>query len=295
MLEFKPITPNDTGELKKYFCARPPHFCDRTPGVAVMWRQIYSNHYCIFNDTLIIRSTLGGKAEYLSPVGRDFDGAVEAVTAHCAEIGEEAIFYGLTDEEADSLLEKYPCSSRHANRDWFDYVYDKTALMTLSGKKYAAQRNHIHKFTALYPDYSFEPICDENIPELIAFTENFHFHALKEGGDAAAEVGMCIGALREFPLLDMVGLALRAGGKIIGYTIGEAVGDMFFVHIEKADTEYQGAYQMLSNTFLKTYAADDDIKFVNREEDCGDEGLRRSKLSYHPIALPPKNTVVIAK
>lgn len=38
---------------------------------------------------------------------------------------------------------------------------------------------------------------------------------------------MCIGALREFPLLDMVGLALRAGGKIIGYTIGETVGDMF--------------------------------------------------------------------
>ena len=51
---------------------------------------------------------------------------------------------------------------------------------------------------------------------------------------------------------------------------------------------------MLSNTFLKTYATCDDIKFVNRE-DCGDEGLRRSKLSYHPIALPPKNTVIIAK
>lgn len=295
MLEFKPITPNDTGELKKYFCARPPHFCDRTPGVAVMWRQIYSNHYCVINDTLIIRSTLGGKAEYLSPVGRDFDGAVEAVTAHCADIGEEAIFYGLTDEEADSLLEKYPDSNRHANRDWFDYVYDKTALMTLSGKKYAAQRNHIHKFTALYPGYSFEPICDENIPDLIAFTEDFHFHALKEGGDAAAEVGMCMGALREFSLLGMVGLALRVGGKTIGYTIGETVGDMFFVHIEKADTEYQGSYQILSNTFLKAYAAGDDIKFVNREEDCGDEGLRRSKLSYHPIALPPKNTVVIAK
>lgn len=131
-----------------------------------MWRRIYSNHYCVFNDTLIIRSTLGGKAEYLSPVGRDFDGAVEAVTAHCAVIGEEAIFYGLTDEEADSLLEKYPDSSRHANRDWFDYVYDKTALMTLSGKKYAAQRNHIHKFTALYPDYSLSQYATKIFPSL---------------------------------------------------------------------------------------------------------------------------------
>lgn len=295
MLEFKPIIPNDTDELKKYLCSSPAHFCDRTPGVAVMWRKIYSNCFCIFDGTLIIRSMLGGKAEYLCPVGRNFDGAVEAVIAHCAELGEPAVFYGLTDCEADLLAAKHRVIDRHADRDWFDYVYDKSALLNLTGKKYAAQRNHIHKFTSLYPGYTFEPISGGNIPELIAFTEKFHFHSLKEGGDAAAEVGMCLDALREFPLLGMVGGALKAGGEVIGYTIGEAVGDTFFVHIEKADTDCPGSYQVLSNSFLRAEAANDDIKFVNREEDCGDEGLRRSKLSYHPIDLPPKNTLTVVK
>ena len=52
---------------------------------------------------------------------------------------------------------------------------------------------------------------------------------------------------------------------------------------------------MLTNQFLRMYAENDEIRFVNREEDCGDEGLRKSKLSYHPVELIEKNTVIIGK
>lgn len=106
---------------------------------------------------------------------------------------------------------------------------------------------------------------------------------------------MCIDALKNYSKLGMLGGILKVGDKIAGYSIGEVLGDTVFVHIEKADISFPGAYQMLTNLFLKAFAQSDEIKFVNREDDCGDEGLRRSKLSYHPVALLAKNSVTIVK
>ena len=167
-------------------------------------------------------------------------------------------------------------------------------MLNLSGRKYGTPRNHINKFKKLYTDWSFEPISADNIPELIEFTKNFTFGADKDES-AMLELQMCMEVLEKYDSYAMLGGALRVGGKIIAYSIGEIVGDTIFSHIEKADISYAGAYQMLTNQFLRMYAEGDDIKYVNREEDCGDEGLRKSKLSYHPVELIEKNTVYIER
>ena len=65
-----------------------------------------------------------------------------------------------------------------------------------------------------------------------------------------------------------------------------------FVHIEKANREVQGAYQMLVAQFAQKYAGGE-VAFLNREDDTGDLGLRTSKLSYHPVALLEKYLVTI--
>lgn len=295
MLNFKPILPENADELKKYVTLSPARFCDRTPGLPVLWRDVYSNRYCVFDETLIVSSVFGGKTEFLYPSGKNIDGATERIIAHCEEMKIPCMIYSVSDEEADELVKKYPKSRKETNRDWSDYVYDKAAMMSLSGRKYATQRNHINKFKSLFTDYSFEQITEDSIPELIAFTENFTFPSQKVGGGAFSELNMCVDALKNYSKLGMLGGMLKVEGKIAGYSIGEILGDTLFVHIEKADTSYPGAYQTVTNLFLKAFAQSEDIKFVNREDDCGDEGLRRSKLSYHPVVLPAKNCVTIVK
>jgi hypothetical protein len=55
------------------------------------------------------------------------------------------------------------------------------------------------------------------------------------------------------------------------------------VHVEKANIEYRGLYQAINNEFCKHVASH--VKYINREEDMGIPGLRKAKLSYHPIKL----------
>lgn len=166
--------------------------------------------------------------------------------------------------------------------------------MNLIGRKYATPRNHINKFKKLYSDWTFSKITENDIPELIEFTKNFTFNAQKDES-ANLELKMCIEVLNNYDAYGMVGGVLRVNSKVIAYSIGEIIGDTLFCHVEKADISYGGAYQMLTNQFLRMYADNDCIKYVNREEDCGDEGLRKSKLSYNPVELIEKNTVFIKR
>ena len=98
--------------------------------------------------------------------------------------------------------------------------------------------------------------------------------------------------LGNYTTYDMLGGMLLVEGEIVGFSLGEIVGDTLFTHIEKADRDYQGCYQMLVAQFAQQFAQDG-VHFINREDDAGDPGLRKSKLSYHPVALLEKYTVTV--
>ena len=294
MIEFKKIELKDIPVLKAYFSAYPSRQCDRSAGATAMWRNYFENSFAVIDGTLVLSTKFKGGICFSFPIGRNTDGALDALEAHCKELGIPLVFCSVNKSELPVLEQHFGKITADADRDWFDYLYEKDAMLTLTGRKYGTPRNHINKFKKLYTDWTFEPVNNENIPELIEFTKNFTFGSEKDES-AMLELQMCIEVLENYDAYGMLGGALRVGGKIIAYSLGETVGDTLFSHIEKADISYAGAYQMLTNQFLHMYAEGDEIRFVNREEDCGDEGLRKSKLSYHPVELIEKNTVIIGK
>ena len=292
MIDFKKIELTDIPILKAYFSAYPSRQCDRSAGATAMWRDYFENCFAVIDGTIIFSSNFKDEVCFSFPIGKNVSNALDRLEEHCNELGIPLVFCTVNKAELSVLEKHFGKITADADRDWFDYLYEKDAMLNLSGRKYGTPRNHINKFKKLYTDWSFEPICAENIPELIEFTRNFTFGAEKDES-ASLELQMCMEVLEKYDAYAMQGGALRVGGKIIAYSIGETVGDTVFSHIEKADISYAGAYQMLTNQFLRMYADSDEVKFVNREEDCGDEGLRKSKMSYHPIELIEKNTVTI--
>ena len=86
---------------------------------------------------------------------------------------------------------------------------------------------------------------------------------------------------------------IEVNGNILGFSIGERVNDTLMIHVEKARKEYQGVYPTLANGFAKMFATGG-IKYINRGEDCGDLGLRTSKMQYQPIVIKEKNSVSVS-
>lgn len=294
MLTFKKITLEDIPILNAYFNAYPARQCDRALGSTVMWRDYFENRFAIYDGTLILSARFKNSICFSYPIGRNAEDCVDLIEKYCKEKNIPIVLCSVNKSELEIIKRKYPDCVADADRDWFDYLYDKNSILTLAGRKYSTQRNHINKFKKIYDGWSFNKITNNDIDDLINFSKNFTFNAEKDES-AELELEMCIEVLKNFDTYGMLGGVLKFKDQIVGYSIGEIIGDTIFCHIEKADISFSGAYQMLTNQFLKMYASSDDIKFVNREEDCGDEGLRKSKLSYHPVELIEKNTIYITK
>ena len=90
-----------------------------------------------------------------------------------------------------------------------------------------------------------------------------------------------------FEELGLSGGMLSAGGAVVAFSIGDRLNkDTFLVHIEKAFPDIQGAYPMINKQFVIHNC--ENYRYVNREEDLGEEGLRKAKLSYQPYEILQK-------
>ena len=79
---------------------------------------------------------------------------------------------------------------------------------------------------------------------------------------------------------------------MVAFTVAETMADeTALIHFEKGLTSYKGVYQAINQMFL---ADNSHLQRVNREQDMGEEGLRRAKRSYHPVDFVRKYKVVMA-
>ena len=196
-----------------------------------------------------------------------------------------------------------------ADRDSFDYIYTREKLAGLSGKKLHQKRNFINRFLAECSDWSYEPISARNIGECLEMNDEWcrlnHCPAddvepeerpeeREPDNDLGQERCAVHNALEHFFELNMFGGLLRANGRVVAFTAGELYrGDCVMVNIEKAFLEPEGCYAMINNQFARSLP--ESVLYLNREDDAGDEGLRRAKLSYNPDIMVEKYDVSLAE
>ena len=287
MITFREIELSDAQKCRDFFRSSGSISCDYTFGNLYAWREAFNYKIAFLQDFMFVR--LGEKENsYFMPLGNgDIAKAVELLKEY--EQGDVHI-YGASLEDVEKLRNaNVEIKSSTLYRDASDYIYRAEDLINLSGKKYHSKRNFISRFKSSY-NWTYEALCLKNIPEAKVFCEHWFKKFSDESGEQ--EKNVALGALDRFEEIGFDGGLLRVDGKVIAFTAGEPINDeSYCVHIEKADTDYVGAYNVLNQQFLINTCSS--YKLINREEDMGIEGLRKAKESYNPVFIFEKYNLIL--
>jgi len=293
MLDFHPLELNDLPRLRDFFGYSGSRICDTTPGTVFIWRDMYRTEWAIYDGSLYFKVDYPGLGPtFTLPLGGGRTEHFRQIAAYCCRRKIPISFFPVPKDELERLQEFFPNSAAVPERDAFDYLYRAEDLKYFKGKKLSGQRNHVNKFLKTYGTWSFRPITPADIPAVKAFLDRYASRWDKSAASFHEDIAKTHEVLDHMAAYDLLGGMLTVDDQIVGFSLGEVVGDTLFTHIEKADRDYEGCYQMLVAQFAQQFAHEG-VHFINREDDTGDPGLRTSKLSYHPVALLEKYTVTV--
>lgn len=296
-LKFKKITPESMNEIVPILFSERGRTTDFSFGGLLMWVDYFHYEYAIINSTLFIK----GKVEndimttaFSMPVGiLPLEMSVAILREYCGMHDLPLIFSAVPEYAVRDFRLLSPVSVDLLT-NWSDYLYSAESLATLKGKKYGKKRNHVNQFLAAFPDYSFEPLTGDNASEAIKFMDLID----KEGDMNPMAIEerklnrYMLEIVKEGNEYLLGGILRDGSGRMLGFTIGDIKGDTLFVHIEKALRDAPGAFEMINKSFAEYICSEHpEIEYINREDDSGDEGLRKAKESYHPVELLRKYNI----
>lgn len=293
MLKFKALQLEDK-ELFDSYIKRCKFLTSEYSFISLfIWRKVFDTQYCIFKDTLIIKKKSKEFGSFfMQPIGYKDEDLIEIVETLIEYKKANNMEYLFRNVETPFLEELNRVSDNKfeigIEENNFDYIYESENLINLSGRKFSSKRNHITRFVNNY-NYRVEEINKNNIPECISAAKQWCL-ANNCDGLISYETESIITMLNNYDILNFHGIVVYVDDKISAFTIGEKVSDeMAIIHVEKAFSEVHGLYPFINRTFVEKFFKD--IKFINREDDMGIEGLRKAKQSYHPYKLEYKQTV----
>jgi uncharacterized protein len=294
MLEFRDINITDKEEFERY--THGHRNTEASFANIYLWRKVCRTKIAMDEQAMYLLLDLPNYRPFvLAPFLLDYNASYkeplqriyEYMNARCGGF----FMKGVTGCVRERIEADCPGNfSLVPDRDNFEYVYLSSDLCNLEGKKLHAKRNHINRLLqehkAEYRAYRPEDY-DACIALHIQWMEN-------KGGETKGykeEFTVTQTALSNMERLNLKCGMLYVDGKLTAFSIGECFkDDMAIIHIEKADPDVQGAYAMINREFAR--AEWSGVKYINREEDMGIEGLRKAKLSYNPVFLIEKYTCV---
>lgn len=297
-LDFKKINHEDMPLIWEFLEEEKGRTTDFSYAGLFMWVDLFKYEYAIYKDTLFIKGVVENERSlpaFSLPIGSlPLKDSIEILKEFCRKEGITLELSAVPEYAIEEIKILNPVRIEPMD-DWSDYLYDAEMLATLKGKKMSKKRNHVNSFTIHNPEWSFAPLDATNADEALKFMDVYESEA-DETFMAREESRLSRKMIKMLAEGDPVmhgGILYSTPGKICALTIGDVKGDTLYVHIEKATRAVGGSYEMINKEFAShVLEVHPEVKYINREDDSGDEGLRKAKESYHPVDLLKKYNVV---
>lgn len=285
-LKFSKITTNEFGEIKK--CIN--HNYDNSESSLTnmfIWQHYYNSSICIHDDILYtIYTDKNGNECAFMPYGlkRNSEKCIEKLMDYF----EGDLTINLATEDFVDFIKscnKYNIELSELENS-FDYIYNTSDLINLSGRKYHSKKNHINSFASKY-DYEYIKYNDSLKNLCVSFCEKVINQKNDNKIIANNEIISINKTFDNFNKLDLKCGIILVNDEIVALSVGERLNDDFaLIHIEKASFDFRNAYPVINRLFLINEFSD--TKYINREEDMGIAGIRKAKQSYHPCHMIKK-------
>lgn len=292
MIDFHRASISDKARYDAYLMSAPERGCEYSFANLYLWGR---QEMAFIHDCVVFFSHFDGKTVYPYPIGPgDKRAAIEDILQDAKERGIPCRITGMTNADREELEGWFPGKFQfRSSWDHFDYVYTIDALADLRGRKLQKKRNHFNRFQANHPEYRVEPLNCANLSRTQHMVNDWYLGRRQTDphGDYFLESLAMAKAFRQFGPLHMEGLVLLDGDDVLAVTMGSQMSaDTFDIHFEKAREDVDGAYPAINCEFARYLRLKyPDVKFFNREDDLGLEGLRKAKQSYYPDHMIEKH------
>lgn len=297
-LTFHALTVEDRKTLQEVTLRSGRRNCNFTFANLIGWQFWFNTELCIWGDMAVFRFNMEGRRAYMvCAAGVPSMQLLELMCEDAATVGSHLLLMCLENEVAAKVEEMMPGRvSVKPRRNQYDYIYLRKELVELKGKDFKAKRNHVNKFLSEHADFRYcdlEPSLLGECREVVrrwrdeVDSENHEYNIMANAEQQAMET-----VFGHWDELGVRGGCIYVGEKMVAFTYGSAVTyDTFDVCVEKADRTVDGAFNIINQQFAAHLP--EQYVYLNREEDMGLEGLRKSKLSYRPQFLLSYNNVII--
>lgn len=297
ILNFKEIKAQDLIEVTKYGTLRPIYISEGQFMNQFIWAEYYHTQFATTDKTLYYLMDISQEKATMMPYCKteDMIDSFLQIKEYFNNTLKRPLKMYLVDELFMNTVKNTPGFQEEfdfvEDRNCFDYMYDGEKLRTLSGKSYHKKKNHLNSFVKRYKGrFEYRTLCCSDKDEIIFFHQNWiderkiaeQVHLIEKEESGIYHI------FENCSSLDCHLGGIYIDGKLEAYSIGSYAPDSkcAFIHVEKANININGLYNYINQQFLIHEFPD--AVLVNREDDLGQEGLRKAKLSYRPIRLEKK-------